>query len=63
MICTGRILRDAPFLMEFYLETGPLLTAGNRGMTERAGRGKRRKKVYTQRFPGGEILLEFYLVI
>jgi nitrogen regulatory protein PII len=49
--------------MEFYLGIGPLRTAGEGGMTKMAGRGKGKKKACKERFSGGEILLEFFLVI
>ncbi len=37
MICTGRILRDAPFLVGFYPETGAFRTGKGGIMTEMAG--------------------------
>lgn len=37
MICTGRILRDAPFLVGFYPETGAFRTGKGESMTETAG--------------------------
>lgn len=54
MICKGRVLRDAPFLMEFYPEIGAFRTAGEGGMTEMAGQGKEVGKAYPGRIPGEE---------